>query len=136
MMLIVTLLQVVSRYIFTPIGWTEELARYAYIWLVYLGSAALHYHKEHITLDWVYEFLRQKITMVFGLIINVLILYTSYLVILSGYKFTKVMGRAMGTALPVRLKYIYVIIPLGFILISIFTLADIGKIMKNLFKKT
>lgn len=136
MMLIVTLLQVVSRYIFTPIGWTEELARYAYIWLVYLGSAALHYHKEHITLDLVNEFLPQKITMVFGLIINVLILYTSYLVILSGYKFTKVMGRAMGTALPVRLKYIYVIIPLGFILISIFTLADIGKIMKNLFKKT
>lgn len=131
LMLIVTFLQVVSRYLFTPIGWTEELARYTYIWLVYLGSAAIHYRKEHITLDLVDKYFPKKLKIFFDLIVQSLMIYVSYFIIIYGYRFTMVMGRAIGTALPIRLKYIYVIIPIAFGLMLIFSAVQIFQDIKG-----
>jgi len=136
LMLFALFVQVVSRYIFTPIAWTEELARYTYIWLVYLGVAVLQKHKEHIKLDLLNKFLPKKLLKCFDLIIDLLIIYIVYFIVLGGYKYSMIMGRAISTVIPIQLKYIYIIIPIGFGLMLVFTIGNIYNThIINLFSK-
>jgi len=136
LMLFATSLQVVSRYIFTPLTWTEELARYAYIWLVYLGAAVLQKRKEHIKLDLINKFLPNKILKCFDLIIDILTMYVLYHIVLGSYKYSMIMGRPMSTAIQIQLKYLYIIIPIGFGLMFVFTIGNIyNTYIINLFQK-
>ncbi len=51
LMFLSTITNVVARYVFnSPIQWAEELSRYAFIWLVFLGSAACTKRKRHIAI--------------------------------------------------------------------------------------
>ncbi len=45
--------QVLSRYVFKSIYWsgTEELARYSYIWMIFLGAALLSRDNAHLKVD-------------------------------------------------------------------------------------
>ena len=39
-MVLVTLAQVIFRYVLAaPLPWSEELARYCFVWIVFLGGA-------------------------------------------------------------------------------------------------
>jgi len=49
---IVTILQVVFRFVLKiPAAWTEETARYAFIWMTYVGSAYATKKSTHIRVD-------------------------------------------------------------------------------------
>lgn len=44
--------QVVTRYVFqVPLPWSEEIARYLFIWLVWLGAAFATKERRHIIID-------------------------------------------------------------------------------------
>ena len=45
--------QVLSRYVFKSIYWsgTEELARYSYIWMIFLGAALLSRDNAHLKVE-------------------------------------------------------------------------------------
>lgn len=44
--------QVAARYVFrSPIPWTEELARYLFIWLVFIGTAAAFRQGKHLKIE-------------------------------------------------------------------------------------
>ena len=52
LMFITTFFQVLARNIFYfPSMWTEELARYLFVWIVFLGAATLMENEEHIKID-------------------------------------------------------------------------------------
>lgn len=49
---IVTILQVVFRFLLkSPAAWTEETARYSFIWMTYVGTAYATKHSTHIRVD-------------------------------------------------------------------------------------
>lgn len=51
-MCIVMLIQVFSRYILNaPLTWPEEVSRYLFIWIVYLGAAIAFRYKAHLGMD-------------------------------------------------------------------------------------
>jgi TRAP-type C4-dicarboxylate transport system permease small subunit len=46
--------QVVARYVFGhPITWTEEICRYLFVWVVFVGAGVAERSRAHITLDYV-----------------------------------------------------------------------------------
>ena len=50
--IVVTLLQVVFRYgVDSSLSWSEELARYLFIWLIFLGSACAVRRGQHMAVD-------------------------------------------------------------------------------------
>jgi C4-dicarboxylate transporter DctQ subunit len=52
LMVVLVSISVTLRYVFsTGIMWSEELVRYAYIWLIFLGSVIAIRQKAHIGLD-------------------------------------------------------------------------------------
>lgn len=50
---LILLTQVFSRYVLDrPLGWTDELARFVFVWLVFIGSAALASENRHIAVTY------------------------------------------------------------------------------------
>jgi TRAP-type C4-dicarboxylate transport system permease small subunit len=52
MMSLATFGNVLFRYFLnSPLAWAEEFARYAFVWLVFMGAALCTKHNRHITID-------------------------------------------------------------------------------------
>lgn len=59
---VVTFVQVISRYVLqTSLAWTEELARYMFIWLAALGAAYAFKTKAHFLLRFVVDKFSRKL---------------------------------------------------------------------------
>lgn len=113
-------IQVVCRYIFkiaTP--WTEELARYAFLWTTYLGCAMCFSKKKHVVIDLIdevgkksrnpgkFKFWLEKVTMIVSIAFLVFFL-NKYI---TGY-FARIarMGRtSTAVNLPMVIPYFSVI---------------------------
>src|SRR5512138_3314067 len=51
-MTLTTCANVILRYAFSsPLMWAEELSRYSFIWLTFMGAALASKHKRHIAID-------------------------------------------------------------------------------------
>ena len=77
--------QVVARYVFGhPITWTEEICRYLFVWVVFVGAGVAERSRGHITLDFLTTRLppnvRRRLDMVNGILCvgMVLLLFVWY----------------------------------------------------------
>ncbi|MDR2945130.1 MAG: TRAP transporter small permease, partial [Candidatus Adiutrix sp.] len=61
LMVILTFLQVVFRYaIEMPLAWSEEGARYLFMWATYLGASVAFYENKHINVTLFTDFLNPR----------------------------------------------------------------------------
>jgi TRAP-type C4-dicarboxylate transport system permease small subunit len=73
-MSVVIFLQVLGRTFGFKISWNEELARYLYIWLIYLGCAYAVKLRRHIRVEISLLFVKRRGLFIFSLISNFLFL--------------------------------------------------------------
>ena len=74
-LLVVPLLfvQVVSRYVFNhSLSWSEELARYIFIWQVWLGSSYCVKENRHIRIDIFTEHLSPQVRKIYEIVITMI----------------------------------------------------------------
>jgi TRAP-type C4-dicarboxylate transport system permease small subunit len=110
---VVTFLQVFTRYVTSdPLIWTEELARYLFVWITLIGGAAAVRSRGHFGLDILRRFappLRTPLGAVATLVVFTFLGLLFYTGILE-------MGQAatqISFALGVRLHWAYLAIPIG-----------------------
>ena len=109
--IISVLIQVISRTFLpkTP-SWTEELARYLFI-----------YKKEFVAVDLIIDFLPKIIRKLIELVINiVLLLFVTFVLLKSVLSFAILEYRMVSTAMQVPMQYIYfsMIILFGLLILS------------------
>ena len=81
--LIVT--QVFFRYVLqNSLSWSEELARYMFIWLIYIGISYGVKMRKHICVDAVYAAMPKKVKPFYGIIGDLLFLAFAVLVVYYG----------------------------------------------------
>jgi TRAP-type C4-dicarboxylate transport system permease small subunit len=52
LIIFLTFVQVLLRYVFSnPVAWIEEMSRYLFVWIVFLGAALAFRRGEHIQVD-------------------------------------------------------------------------------------
>lgn len=74
LMVLTVLLGVFYRYVLrSPLGWTEELARFLMIWAALLAISVCIYHKEHVSIQIFMQLLPLKIAKVITFGINILV---------------------------------------------------------------
>ena len=55
---IIVTAQVVTRYVLkVPLPWSEEIARYLFLWLTWVGASYATKERKHINIDVVYQML-------------------------------------------------------------------------------
>ncbi|PDT81676.1 TRAP transporter small permease [Sinorhizobium sp. BJ1] len=94
-------LQIITRFILgDPLFWTEEAARYAFVWLVALGAAEGITSRTHITMDIVPMMLPERAQLVLRLILDGLVLGALLILVYYGIfgaiRAHKVMSIAIG----------------------------------------
>lgn len=116
--------QVIMRYVFNnPTAWSEEVARYALVWFVYLsGSYAVKYER-HVRFSVIVDLIGRKLPFVRRIIrLFVLLLWLAFLVFMLKLSIDMVDRqlttgqRAPASQIPMYLVYLG--LPLGLLLMS------------------
>jgi TRAP-type C4-dicarboxylate transport system permease small subunit len=127
-------LQICMRFIFgNSLSWSEELARYCFIWLIYIGIAYGVKLSRHITLDVVYDLVPDKMKKAFQLLSNLLVGAFALIVIYNSYLLIDQIASFGQTSAAMRLNmvYVYLSVPIGMSLTIIRLIQNSIYIMKN-----
>lgn len=85
---IVLFLQIVFRVLGAPLPWSEELGRYMFIWLIYVGASAAIRERRHISLDLIDLFVGPKVQFIIRLFDNLVFLVFAAILAYFGYLVT------------------------------------------------
>ena len=114
-------LQVVSRTFDYSIAWTEELARYCFIWLVYIGISFAVSRKSHIKIEAIAMLIDEKEKKYLSLFSDFVFLAFSVVIL---FKSTQMVANLYylgqtSPALGLPMWIVYLAGPVGFALTSI-----------------
>ena len=136
-MLVIIFAQVVTRYFFgyTP-EWSEELARFLFVWVVFLGSALIMGESGHLAV----QFLPDKFKGTkFGTALDIIINLAGYVFIIllltQGWKMTSIMTFQRAPGLDIPMSWVYAVIPFSCVLMLLYLLKDTLRIVKNFSKR-
>ncbi|WP_216829146.1 TRAP transporter small permease [Alkalihalobacterium elongatum] len=137
-MVVVIAMQVFMRYIMeASLAWSEELARYCFIWLVYLGISYGVKKQRHIKVDVMLLLLRDKGKIILNIVANLLFLGFALFVVYYGYD---VASRLLAwgqrsPALQLPMGLVYMATPIGMGLTIIRLIQQLIKQFKTLLGK-
>src|SRR5690606_22469397 len=106
--------QVVSRYVFgNPFTWTEELARYVFVWMSMLGMAVGVKYGSHIALDILVKKLQGTPRKVLVAVNQLFILAFTVTLTYSGFKLVQLGTRQTSPSLGLPMEWVYIVIPVS-----------------------
>jgi len=114
--------QVVSRYVFGfSLEWSEELARFLFVWTVFLGSALIMGESGHLAV----RLLPEKLSGTWaGISLDLFINACSYifilLLIVQGGKMTETMTFQTAPGLGISMSWVYAVLPLSGLLMILY----------------
>ena len=132
------LFQVFSRYILdTSFSWTEEFARFSLIWMTIVGAAYMNAHREHLSMDFIYQKLSNVNKRNVSLLIEIFIfLFALIVMVIGGFNLVYItlhLEQLSGT-LRIPLGYVYTIFPFCGLLKMFFSVYHISNIYNHVYK--
>lgn len=113
LLVIVVFLQVVCRIIGIAMPWSEEAARFLFIWLIYLAGFITIRKGMNITFDLVLDLLPKPIWKVVFTIVNLVSIVFLVVVIVLGTQIAWMNMTQLSTVLRIPMGWIYLAIPIG-----------------------
>ncbi|WP_371348616.1 TRAP transporter small permease [Ancylobacter sp. IITR112] len=119
----VTFAQVVSRYVFAnSLSWSEELGRYIFVWITFLGMAAAFQSKAHIALDFLLSLLPAKPSRALNVVNALLVAAVGVALVVGGASLIKFGLHQRSAALGLPMYYVYTVIPFSGAALTYFAL--------------
>ena len=113
-MVLVTLAQVIFRYVLAaPLPWSEELARYCFVWIVFLGGAVGLSRGTHLGVDLLVNAFPEVARRLFDALTNTLIAIFAATVIYASLPVLNINMFQRSPALGIQMSYIYMAIPIS-----------------------
>ena len=112
MMVVIVFSNVVSRYyLHASLAWSEEVARFMLVWLVFIGSFLAYIHDEHLGLDILVAKMPPTMRKAVGFCTNMMILFALYAVMEGGYLLMRDNFDWLSSAAEIPQGYVYFIVP-------------------------
>lgn len=118
-MIISISLQIIFRVFFNALVWTEEAARYLLVWSSFLGATLAYKRKMHIAVTAGVELMPKALRIVIALLSIGLSLIFFSICAYYGFQLMAIQAYQLSPALRIPMKYIYMGIPLSFIIMII-----------------
>jgi len=119
--------QIILRYVFSSANaWSEELARYTFVWQVLLGAAVAVRKARHMQIDFFLNKFPPKVRMIVDISMKLVVLYFFVVIAQKGMELYSFTQRQQSTGLGIPMSRIYLSIPVGAVLMMIFTLEEIA----------
>lgn len=120
LMVIVTFLQIIYRFVLLkPIPWSEELARYLFVWITFLGSGVAVKNKGHVGVELVLDRIPKSLRKIFLILAFVACVTFCILMVTNGITMVQRTMNQRSAAMSMPMSYAYVAIPIGFLLMAI-----------------
>lgn len=123
---------VVSRYFFNAsLSWTEELARYMFVWFIFISMSYAVTQRAHIRIDAINSIIPVKIRPYTNILGKIVWLAFSLFVTYLGITYAMDLTNSVSAALNLPMTFVYFGIPIGYFLMSIRLLVQIIQAIKN-----
>lgn len=131
-MFLLIVIQVISRYLFEhPFPWTEELARYAMIWMIFVASVHLTSTGEHIVITLIDKVVPAA-AVKWVIALSYLIVASACLVLMvPGWTFVSRMFMAASPAMSIPMGWVYLAGLLGMFLIMVQSLVNFALLARG-----
>ncbi len=135
---VVIFLQVFMRYVVgDSLSWSEEIARYAFIWMIYIGVSYGVKRNKHLGVDAFKLLFDEKGKLILGVIANLSFLVFAAVIAYYGFDILTRVTRE-SAAMQISLKWVYTAPVVGMLLTSvrliqniIFEIAELKKMKKD-----
>lgn len=118
-------LQVVFRYILdAPLDWSEEFARFMFVWVTFMGAASLTRFGQHIRVDAFHLMMPPAARAVVTVLGHLGALLCVYLFLIGGIGITRSEWIQLAPAMQIEMGWIYLAIPVAAALMTIWIVAD------------
>ncbi|TFD53557.1 TRAP transporter small permease [Cryobacterium frigoriphilum] len=125
--------QVFTRFVLSaPSSFSEELATYAFVWLVMFGTAYVFGERGHMAMDFVKNKLPLRVRTGANVLIEVLVLTFAALVMVRGGSSSASLAWAQATgSIQIPLGYLYLALPISGVLIIFYSVYNILEIVRR-----
>lgn len=101
--------QVIMRYVFNNSSfWSEELARYIFMWQIWLGAAIGFKDDKHIKIELLTGKLKGKAKVFFSLLSNLIMIAFCVFLIVKGIEYLKLVHMLKKVTPALRYSYVFV----------------------------
>ena len=109
-----TFLGVLSRYVFNfSLAWSDELARYCFVWMVFIGIVVSFVRAEHATVDFLMERYKGRYRVVMFTLIDVLIYVLFVVLTVTGVMLMNLSAGQTTSGLGIPKMLVYAALPFG-----------------------
>jgi|GEM_PF-1145392 C4-dicarboxylate transporter DctQ subunit len=119
---------IISRFIFGySIGWSSEVARYAFIWLTFMGMAVALRDDSHAKIDLLINSVPWKLKKWIMILANLIILILSIFLIYAGTKQVLAVREVQAAYMRfLSMSWMYMSIPVSSLFMFLFTLSGLA----------
>lgn len=131
-LVVIVVWQVVSRTLGVPSSWSEEAARYTFVWLGFFASALVFSEKGHIAVDFLVRKQPPKGQLTTAVLTQVSILALAVLVLIWGG--IRASSGAWGqqlSSLPGSMGQMYTVMPITGVIIAFFALYHTVELLRG-----
>ena len=116
-MCIFVMIQIVSRYLFqNPWLYTEEVARFSYVWVTFFGMAIATKFESHICVDILLSLTKGRWNLFARVAVGIVSLVLYVGIALVGIRYVVTSAVRVSPAMEISMAYVTISLPLGAIL--------------------
>ncbi|WP_249977475.1 TRAP transporter small permease [Vreelandella olivaria] len=124
-------LQIVSRVLFSAVGWTEEVARFLLVWITFLAGTLAFQRGRHIAVTFAVDALPLRLRSLARFAALAVVLAFMITLIVIGYRYMQVQSFQKSAALRLSMTYVYAVIPLSATIMAWYALVDMLEVLVN-----
>ncbi len=122
-MIIAVCLQVFFRYVLLkPLSWSEELARYCFVWLSFIGASMALGQKLHFGIDYLVNKFPSRFRAGLSIATNLLVLIFCLVMVIHGYKTLETARYMISAGLYLRMDFVFAAIPISGVIMIFYIL--------------
>mgnify|MGYP001584256579 CR=1 FL=1 len=123
LLVIVISMQIFARYVLNhSLSWSEELARYLFIYLIFFGASIVYKQNRHISVNYFFDQLPARLRSIISISLDILLLIFLLVVFYQGLILSSIVYNVPTAALYIPWTYVYLAIVIGSVCMVIFTL--------------
>lgn len=128
-------LQVLFRYVFSySAPWTEEIARFMFVYLTFIGSAVCMKERTHITIEVLTDFLPQKVRSIILIFVQLLTMWFLIVVLIGSWQMVLSSTEVRSASLIwFNYSYVYFALFFGAVLMLFYSILRLYELIQKAF---
>ena len=118
-MVIMTGVQIIFRLFIDALSWSEEITRYLLIWSTFIGGSIVYKYKGHIAVALLHDHCPPLLRKILTVFVHLVCGAFCTVAVIYGFRYMGLQGRQLSAAARIPMRYMYMAIPVGFLVMDL-----------------